>query len=74
MYVYICVCAYVCVFVCLVNTYRICILTGPSRKTKTGKGVVPMYFDKEEEEEDNERAAIIDTGMFSVKVRMCVCY
>ena len=63
-----------CVFVCLVNTYRICILTGPSRKKKTGKGIVPMYFDKEEEEEEDERAAIIDTGMFSVKVRMCVCY
>ena len=39
----------------------LCIYVGPHRKRKV---VI------EQEEEDDERVAVIDTGMFSVKVRI----
>ena len=41
------------------NTY-VCTLIGPRKKKRM----------VEEEEEDEERVAVIDTGMFSVKVRI----
>ena len=45
--------------------------TNQGRKTKEAMNI------EIEEDDDDERVAVIDTGMFSVKVRVCavtVCY
>ena len=51
--------------------YKVCALiltyVGPSKKRKKIKE------EEEEEDDDDERVAVIDTGMFSVKVRIYVC-